>query len=83
MTPRFQHKYLGYNDDLDHKEYCCDIYGYLKDHYKCVGYCKYYSSGYEDHIVYNVVFVSTRIVFTNASAIVNTILVDTKTTLYT
>jgi len=49
---KFDHKYLGYNDELDHKEYCCDIYGYLKDHYKCIGHCKYYSSGHEDHIVY-------------------------------
>lgn len=49
---KFIHKSLGYNDDLDHKEYCCDIYGYIRDHYKCVGYCKYYSVGHEDEIVY-------------------------------
>lgn len=49
---KFVHKYLGYNDDLDHKEYCCDIYGQVNNHSKCVGYCKYYSVGFENNIVY-------------------------------
>jgi len=49
---KFKHKYIGYNDDLDHIEYCCDIYGDIRGDYKCVGYCKYYSIGYEDEIVH-------------------------------
>jgi len=52
VNAKFEHKYIGYNSDLDHHEYCCDIYGYIRDHYKCVGYCKYYSEGHEDDIVY-------------------------------
>lgn len=52
MNAKFEHKYIGYNEDLDHKEYCCDIYGYVNNHWKCIGYCKYYSVGQDDDIVY-------------------------------
>ena len=49
---KFEHKCLGYNNDQDHFEYCCDIYAHIKGHYKCVGYCKYYSIGVDKEIVY-------------------------------
>ena len=49
---RFTHKFLGYNDDLNRKEYTCDIYGLQHDCWKRVGYCKYYSIDLDDQIVY-------------------------------